>query len=380
MPAADDSPPPAALPPGLVRGALAGVSAYEPGRPIDDVRRELGIERVVKLASNEGPHPPMPAALEAMRAAAEGVRVYPDPGAWALRDAIAATAGVPADQVLPGAGIDGLIPLLCAAFLDPGDELAMAWPSFMSWRQQAIVRGATVRTAPLRADGGYDLDALAAEVTPRTKLVIVVSPNNPTGQAVGAGELARFLDALPGHVLPVLDEAYFEYLGPGDHDGASLVAAGRPIAVTRTFSKAYGLAALRVGYLMGPADLVRTLGLVRSVFDVNAMAQVAATASLADAPAHLPERIALITRERAAVAEGLRALGIEPLPSAANFLTFDAGTPERAAALNRDLLARGVIVRPLGAFGAPSSIRVTIGWPDENAHFLDALAEAWTRR
>lgn len=365
----------AGLPPGLIRPVLDDVAAYEPGRPIDDVRRELGIDSVVKLASNEGPHLPMPGAVAAIRDAAEGVRVYPDPGAWALRDALAAATGVPAAQILPGAGIDGLIPLVCGAVLDPGDELAMAWPSFMSWRQHAILRGAAVRTAPLRADGAYDLDALASCVGPRTKLVVVVSPNNPTGQAVGAAELAGFLDDLPGHVLPVLDEAYFEYLPEGAHDGARLVASGRPVAVVRTFSKAYGLAGLRVGYLMGPEELIGTLGKVRSVFDVSAVAQAAATASLADAPAHLAERIGLIADGRAVVDARLRELGFDPLPSTANFLTFDTGSPGRAAALNSGLLARGVIVRPLGAFGAPAAIRVTIGWPDENARFLDALAQ-----
>jgi histidinol-phosphate aminotransferase len=252
----------------------------------------------------------------------------------------------------------------------------MGWPSFMSWRQQATLRGAHVRTAPLRPDGSYDLDALAAQVGPRTKLVVVVSPNNPTGQAVDAGDLGRFLDELPGHVLPVLDEAYFEYLGAGDHDGAAMVRAGRPMVVTRTFSKAYGLAGLRVGYLLAPPAFVRELGKVRSVFDVSAVAQAAATASLADAATHLPERIALIAGERAVVADGLRSLGLDPLPSSANFLTFGTGSPERAAALNQALLQRGVIVRPLGAFGAPESIRVTIGWPEENARFLEALAVA----
>jgi histidinol-phosphate aminotransferase len=361
---------------GLLRPVLADVSAYEPGRPVDDVRRELGIDSVVKLASNEGPHPPMPGALAAMRDAADGVRVYPDPGAWALRDAIRASTGVPVECILAGAGIDGLIPLVCGAVLDPGDELAMAWPSFMSWRQQAVLRGARVRTAPLRADGSYDLDALLAQVGPRTKLVVVVSPNNPTGQAVGADELRGFLDRLPGHVLPVLDEAYFEYLGAEDHDGAAMVAAGRSMVVTRTFSKAYGLAALRVGYLFAPAPFIRALGKVRSVFDVSSLAQAAATASLADAPAHLRERIDLIERGRATVADGLRALGFDPLPSRANFLTFATGSPERAAALNQAMLRRGVIVRPLGAFGAPESIRVTIGRPEENARFLEALAVA----
>lgn len=364
------------LPAGLSRPALSAVEAYEPGRPIDDVRRELGVESVIKLASNEGPFPPMPGAVAAIRAAAEGVRMYPDPGAWALRDALAAHTGLPAGQILPGAGVDGLIKQLCMALLDPGDELAMAWPSFLSWRQGTQIQGGVMSLAPLRPFGAYDLDALRERVTDRTKIVVVVSPNNPTGGAVGASDLVAFLDSLPSHVLPVLDEAYFEYLPAGSHDGARLVAEGRRLAVTRTFSKAFGLAGLRVGYLMGPAELVRTLGLVRNVFDVSGPAQDAAAASLADAAEHLPGRIALNDAERDVVAAGLRGLGVNPLPSTANFLLIDLGSAERAQAVNAALLRRGVIVRPARAFGAPTSLRVTIGLPEENARFLAAAAEA----
>ena len=366
------------LPHGLARPALAGVDVYEPGRPVDDVRRELGVESVIRLASNEGPFPPMPGAVAAIREAAEGLRVYPDAGAWALRDAIAARTGLEAAQVLPGAGVDGLIRLMCLALLDPGDELAMAWPSFLSWRMGAQVQGATLRLAPLAADGAYDLDALLAQVTPRTKLAVVVSPNNPTGGAVAAADLEGFLDALPGHVLPVVDEAYFEYLPEGGHDAGRLLLEGRVLGVMRTFSKAFGLAGLRVGYLLGPPDLVRALGVVRNVFDVSAPAQAAAIASLAEADALLPERIALNATERETMAAGMRELGLAPLPSEANFLLVDLGSPERAQAVNAALLARGVIVRPARAFGAPSALRVTVGFPEENARFLDAAAGALT--
>ncbi len=362
--------------PAIARPALAGVEAYEPGRPVDEVRRELGVASVVKLASNEGPFPPMPGAVRAMREAAEGVRAYPDPGAWALRDAIAARTGLDAAQVLPGPGVDGLIKLMCLALLDPGDELAMAWPSFLSWKMGAEIQGATLCLAPLAPDGAYDLDALLERVTARTKIVVVVSPNNPTGGAVGAAGLERFLDALPGHVLPVVDEAYFEYLPAGAHDAGRLVAGGRRMAAMRTFSKAFGLAGLRVGYMLGPADIVRALGVVRNVFDVTGPAQAAAVASLAEADALLPERVALNAGERARVAAGMRELGLDPMPSAANFLLIDLGSPERARAVNSALLERGVIVRPARAFGAPSCLRVTVGFPEENARFLAAAAEA----
>jgi histidinol-phosphate aminotransferase len=366
--------PTAKLPEGLVRAALARVDVYEPGRPVEDVRRELGVRSVIRLASNEGPFPPMPAAVAAIREAAEGARVYPDAGVWALRDAIAARTGLDAGQVLPGAGVDALIRQMCMALLDPGDELAMAWPSFLSWRIGAEVQGATLRLAPLGDDGAYDLDALLGQVTERTKLVVVVSPNNPTGGAVTAAALAGFLDALPGHVLPVLDEAYFEYLPEGSHDGGRLVAEGRTLAVMRTFSKAFGLAGLRVGYMLGPPDLVRALIAVRPVFDVSGAAQAAAVASLGEADALLPERVGLNASERDTVAAGLRELGLAPLPSVANFLLVDLGSPERAQAVNAALLARGVIVRPARAFGAPSALRVTIGYPHENARFLEAAA------
>lgn len=366
----------AILPSGLIRPHLADVPPYEPGRPIGEVRRELGVDDVVKLASNEGPFPPMPGALAAIRDGAADVRAYPDSGAWALRDALAARLGVGVEQVLPGAGIDGLIKTLCLAVLEPGDELAMAWPSFLSWRRVAQIMGARVAEAPLREDGAYDLPALAERVGPRTKLVVIVSPNNPTGGQVGREELIEFLDALPPHVLPVLDEAYFEYLPPGSHDGAQWVAEGRPLACLRTFSKAYGLAALRVGYLVAPAELTRAVARVRDVFDVTGPAQAAAVASLDEGDRHLPERIRLNDAERAIMAAGLRALGVPPLPSAANFLLIDLGSEQRAAGMNAALLRRGVIVRPARPFGAPAAIRVTVGLPAENARFLAAAGEA----
>jgi histidinol-phosphate aminotransferase len=364
------------LPEGLIRPALDDVAPYQPGRPIDEVRRELGLDSVVKLASNEGPFPPMPGAVAAIAASAAEQRAYPDPGAWALRDALAARLGLRPDQIMTGAGIDGLITYLCRACLEPGTALAMGWPSFISWRLGTLSQGAELRTAPLAPDGAYDLDALAAAVGPTTRLVVVVSPNNPTGGAVRADALTRFLDDLPGHVLPVLDEAYFEFLAPGGHDGAALLRDGRPLAVLRTFSKAYGLAGLRVGYLLAPAGLLAPLGKVRNAFDVTGPAQAAALASLEEADEHLPGRVALIADERATMATGLRALGLEPLPSSANFLLVGFGSPERAAQVNRSLLERGVIVRPAGPFGAPSALRITVGWPHENARLLAALAEA----
>ena len=361
--------------PTILRPALQAVEPYVPGRPLEDIRRELGDIEVVKLASNEGPLPPFPAAIDAIAAAARDQNLYPDPGAWAVRDALADLHGIDPAAIAVGNGVDSLIKILCLALLDPGDELAMCWPSFISHRQGTMMQGATWVPAPLRPDGAYDLDALLAAVTPATKMAVVVSPNNPTGGMVDAGDLAAFLDALPGHVLPVLDEAYFEYLPAGAHDGVAMLQGGRPMVVMRTFSKAYGLAGIRVGWMAGPPDLISALTPVRNAFDVNALAQAAAVASLADAAEHLPPRMAMARTERARMDAGLRALGLDPLPSQANFLFMEVGV-DRARALDAALTARGVIVRPAGAFGAPGALRITVGTPDQTDRLLAAMAEA----
>jgi histidinol-phosphate aminotransferase len=267
--------------------------------------------------------------------------------------------------------VDSLIKLICLATIDPGDQVVMGWPSFISWRQGTVMMGGEPVLVPLAADGAYDLEALLAAIGPRTKLVVVVSPNNPTGAAVSADALEGFLDQVPDHVLTILDEAYFEYLPPGSHDGADMLRTGRRrFAVTRTFSKAFGLAGLRAGYLMADAGLLRALGRVRNVFDVSAVAQAAAIAAVAGAKAHLPERLELNASERERVDAALRTLGVDPLPSDANFLFLDLGSAERANAAFERLMGQGVIVRPARGFGAPHAIRVTIGWPAENDRFL----------
>lgn len=363
------------LPKDLLRRALATVQPYVPGRPLSDLQRELGDVPITKLASNEGPYPPFPAALEAIAAAAPAQNLYPDPGSWALRDALAARHHVDPALITVGNGMDSLIKLLCMALLDHGDELVMGWPSFISYRQGAMAQGAVVTPVPLRPDGAYDLPALAAAVGPRTKMVVVVSPNNPTGGTVGARELEEFLDGLPGHVLPVLDEAYHEYLPDGGHDGMALVRAGRGVVVMRTFSKAYGLAGLRVGWMAGPAGLPEALAPVRNVFDVNAVAQAAAVASLADAPDHMPARMREARAERERMAQGLRDMGLDPLPSSANFVFVEVGDA-RAAAIDRALTARGVIVRPTAGFGAPGGLRITAGTPAQTDRLLAAMREA----
>lgn len=370
---ADDAP---TLPPGWVRPGPAAVRPYVPGRPVEEVQRERGLDRVVKLASNEGPFPPVPEALAALEACAADQRLYPDPGCWELRDLLAARLGVSPDQITVGAGIDGLIKYLGLLALGPGDALAMSWPSFVQWRAVAGIQGARVDAAPLAADGSCDLEALAAAIGPETKMAVVVSPNNPTGGAVPADDLDAFLDAVPSHCLAVLDEAYFEFLPAGGHDGAALVRSGRRVAVLRTFSKAYALAGLRVGYLIGPEALSHELARVRNAFDVTGPAQAAAAASLTAAPSALDERLALVTSERERVRTAIERLGLAPLPSEANFLLVPFPDEREAAAVIESLLSAGVIVRGAGPFGAPESVRITIGLPEENDLMLEALAVA----
>jgi len=356
---------------GLFRRAIADLVPYEPGKPAEEVQRELGLARVVKLASNEGPFPPFPAALEAIERAARDLNRYPDGGVWALRAALADRHGVAFDEVVVGAGADAVIDLLSQATLDPGDEIVCGWPSFPSYVLDAAKLGATAVKVPLR-DHVYDLDALLGAVTPRTKLVYVCHPNNPTGTANGRRELESFLDAVPGHVLVVLDQAYFEYIDDPDYaDGiAEHFVPGRRVVVLRTFSKIYGLAGLRVGYAVAPADVVAATSKVRRAFDVTSTAQAAALASLDDG-GELARRRNANAAGRARLEDVLRSHELEVAqPSLGNFVYAEVGD---GRAVFEQLLRHGVIVRPLAGFGAPSAIRVSVGAPDENEAFADAL-------
>ena len=358
---------------GLFRRSIEDLVPYEPGKPTEEVQRELGLDRVVKLASNEGPYGPFPAALAAIARTAPGLNRYPDGGVWALRAALAAHHGVRLEEIVVAAGADGVIDLLSQAVLDAGDELVCGWPSFPSYVLDAMKLGATVKKVPLR-NHVHDLDAMLAAITPATKLVYVCHPNNPTGTANGRDELLRFFAELPEHVLPVLDQAYFEYIDDPDYaDGiAELFRAGRRVVVLRTFSKIYGLAGERVGYGVAPADVVAATSKVRRAFDVGATAQAAALASIGD-EAELARRRAANAVGRARLVEILRAHGLDPVePALGNFVYVEVGEGRR---LFDQLLRQGVIVRPLDGFGAPGAIRVSVGTPEELDVFERALGQ-----
>ncbi len=356
---------------GFFRASIADLVPYEPGKPVEEVQRELGLARVVKLASNEGPFPPFPAAAEAIKRTVPELNRYPDGGAWALRAALAERHEVAFEEVVVAAGADGVIDLLSQATIDPGDEIVCGWPSFPSYVLAAAKLGGVPRKVPLR-DHAYDLDELLAAVGPRTKLVYVCHPNNPTGTANRRDELLAFLDALPEHVLPVLDQAYFEYVDDSGYaDGVKEVfRVGRRVVVLRTFSKIYGLAGLRVGYGIAPAEVVAATSKVRRAFDVTSTAQAAALASLDD-PVELERRRELNRAGRERLGEILRAHGLEPVgPALGNFLYVEVGD---GRAFFERLLREGVIVRPLAGFGAPEAIRVSVGTPEENELLAAAL-------
>jgi histidinol-phosphate aminotransferase len=357
----------------LFRAALDGLVPYEPGKPEEEVQRELGLARVVKLASNEGPWGPFPAALEALDRCAGSLNRYPDGGAFHLRNAIAERHGVEPANVVTGAGADAIIGHLSVATLDPGDEVVTAWPSFISYALDALKLGAVPQKVPL-VDDHYDLDALLEAIGPRTKLVYIATPNNPTGTMTTREQLDAYFDRVPEHVLTVLDQAYFEYIDRPDYpDGvAEYLGRGHRVLVLRTFSKIYGLAGLRVGYGVGPPDVIQAIGKTRRAFDVGTPAQVAALASM-DGTVERTDPRRLTAEGRASLEQTLREHGLEPAgPAVANFLFVEVGGD--APALFDALLRQGAIVRPLGGFGAPGALRITVGTPEENAFFAEALA------
>jgi histidinol-phosphate aminotransferase len=358
--------------PKLIRPALEALVPYEPGKPVEEVQRELGLERVVKLASNEGPYGPFPAAQEAIARASLELNRYPDGGAFRLRQALAERHDVAFEEVTVCAGADAVIGYLALTALDPGDEAITGWPSFPSYVLDPLKVGAVSVRIPLRGER-FDLDAMLDAITPRTKLVFIAAPNNPTGTTSNRDELDSYFARVPGHVLTVLDQAYLEYVDDSDYPDAieEYAKTGQRVLVLRTFSKIYGLAGLRIGYGIGPAEVVTAIGKVRRAFDVTSVGQEAALASLDDLTEI--ERRRASNRKAMALLDGvLREHELEPAsPAVANFHFVRAGD---AAALADALLRQGVIVRPLGSFGAPDALRITAGTPDEIAFLGEALA------
>jgi histidinol-phosphate aminotransferase len=346
------------------------IQPYVPGRPIDEVARELGLSEVIKLASNENPLGPSPRALAAAAAALAEVNRYPDGSAFHLTRALADHLQVTPEQICLGNGSNELLDLVARTYWRPGDTALTSENSFVVYRLAMAVLGGECRTVPMVADT-FDLEAIAAAVNPTTRLLFIANPNNPTGTAVTTTGLRRLLDELPEHCLCCLDEAYFEYRNPAADpvDGVALLKEGYPIAVFRTFSKAYGLAGLRIGYCVTSESIAADLNRVREPFNTNLVAQAAALAALAD-PDHVARVVDLNAGERAHLADGLRGLGLDPPESQANFVYCDLG--RLAQPVYDAMLHTGVIIRPVG----PTAIRITVGQPAESDRCLSALTAA----
>ncbi|MCC6728161.1 MAG: histidinol-phosphate transaminase [Chthonomonadales bacterium] len=345
---------------------------YRPGKPIEEVKRELGLTDVIKLASNENPLGPSALAVQAIRAAAEQVSLYPEGSCHELRGALAAHLGVPGDHLTIGNGSDEIIQLLGLVFLEPGDEVVQAHPSFVRYESAATLNGADCVKVPLR-DWAHDLPAMADRITARTRLVFVANPNNPTGTMVTHSEVVRLADAIPDRAVLVMDEAYHEYVERADYpDTLKLVREGRNLVVLRTFSKIHGLAGLRVGYGIARPEITGYLNQVREPFNVNLVAQAAAVAALRDAEHPRRSREVNAAGRRQFYAT-LDALGLAYAPSEANFVWMDVG--RECGLVFQYLLRGGVITRTGDIFGADTWLRVTVGTPEQNERFLGLLKE-----
>ncbi len=360
----------------LVRESVTRLRPYVPGKPIEDVKRELGLDEkteIIKLASNENVLGPSKYATAAMNRVLDEMWLYPDDSCYALKNKLAAFWNVATEQLVVGNGSDEIIHFLGMAFLDRerGDEVIFAEPSFVQYRACAMLADCTYHAVPLTSDMRHDLRAMKAQVNEKTKLIFIANPNNPTGTVVSHAEVAELLDGLPSHVVVVLDQAYLEYVcDENSANGLQFVRDGHNVVVLQTFSKAYALAGLRVGYGIANREIASYLQQVRGPFNVNTLAQAAAIASLDDAEQ--------VLRARDLNEDGKDQLGavfdelkLDYVPTEANFILVDVGRD--AKIVERELMKRGVIVRT--GFGLPQHLRVTIGTRDMNARFISSLRE-----
>jgi len=350
--------------------------AYEPGKPIEETARELGLdpETIVKLASNENPLGPAPAAIEAMKEEATGVHIYPDGGGYKLRQALADHHGLGLENVVLGNGSNEIIELLCHCFLNPKTELIAAEHAFVVYKLMATLFGAKyVEVAD--PDFIHDLDGMADAITEDTRLVFIANPNNPTGTMVNQEALDRFMDRLPDHVVAVLDEAYYEFLDDAP-DTVKYVREGRNVCVLRTFSKAYGLAGLRIGYGLASPQVAAILQKARQPFNANSMAQAAALAAMNDSE-HVAKTMETNRTGLAFYEQAFMARDLEYVPSAANFVLVKVGDGDDLFA---KMLRKGVIVRAMSGYKLPEWVRISIGTMPENERCIEVLDEVLALR
>ncbi|HKK90559.1 MAG TPA: histidinol-phosphate transaminase [Desulfobacteraceae bacterium] len=353
-----------------VPDSILSIKPYEPGKPVDELEREYGISESVKLASNENPCGPSPMAMEAVRANIHGMNRYPDGGAYRLTARLAEKFSVQPENVVVGNGSDDLIALLAHSFLKPGSEALMPFPSFLMYEISVKAAGGVPVKVPLD-NVSIDLSALARGITEKTALVFLTNPNNPTGSCFSRNDFQRFMEKVPGDVLVVVDEAYIEFVRKEEvYNSLASPLSDRRVISLRTFSKAYGLAGFRVGYGIMAAEVAAILHRIRQPFNVNALAQAAATAALDDAE-HLEKSVAAMQQGVDFLERELAAMGLVTHPTQANFFLVDVDTD--AAAVFQKLLTHGVIVRAMGAYGFDTCLRVNAGLEKENRAFIAAL-------
>ncbi len=354
----------------LANEHILGIAPYEPGKPIEELEREFGIHDAIKLASNENPLAPSERVQKAIVAALQHGNRYPDGSGFYLRQALAKKHGFTPENVVLGNGSNELIELLVRSFLRPGDEAVMPHPSFVVYPMIVQAAGG-VRVMVMLKDYRLDLEAMARAITPMTKMVFIANPNNPTGTIVTTEEVERFMSRVPDRAIVVFDEAYVEFaLGPDFPETLQYVKHGRKVVVLRTFSKAASLAALRLGYGVADADAIGLMNRIRQPFNVNSLAQAGGLAALED-DGHVLECVRMIEAGRHFLYDEFKSLGLQYVPSRANFILVDVG--RSAADIYQNLLHHGVIVRPMTPFGMETALRITVGTPEENRKLIKAL-------
>ncbi len=354
------------------RDEIFSLKPYTPGKPVEEVKRELGLEDIIKLASNENPLGPSPRALDALRKSLDTIHFYPDSNNFYLKQKLISFLGIEDNQLLVGNGSDELLKLLVETFINRGDEVIFASPSFSEYEFTATIMGAKCIAVPL-IDFKHDLPAMADAITDKTKIIYLCNPNNPTGTAVSKAETDEFMTRVPEDVIVLFDEAYFEYVeNPDFPNGLEYLKQGRNVIVSRTFSKIYGLAGLRIGYMVTTPDIVAAVERVTEPFNVNLLAQIAALAAIDDID-HVEASKKMNSAGKTYLYAEFEKMGLKYVPTEANFIFVDTG--KDCQEVFKKLMSKGVIVRTGDIFGYPTYIRVTIGNPGENKRFITTLQE-----
>ena len=352
------------------RDALLSLQPYPAGKPIEEVQREYGLETVIKMASNENPLGPSPKAMEAVRQALAESNRYPDGNAYLLRTALSKKFNVTLDHLIIGNGSDELVLFIALTYLGPQDQIIVSDKAFIRYEMAAQVMGTQCVHVPMK-DFRHDLDGMAQAVGPQTRAIFFSNPNNPVGTMVNRMAVERLLDAVPPRVVIIIDEAYREYVDHPDYPDALTYLKTHPnVIVLRTFSKAHGLAGLRIGYGIAHPQIIRDINRVRPPFNVNRLAQAAALAALEDEE-HVQRTVRMNTEQKAYLEQELTRLKIAFIPSSTNFILIDAGFD--SLKVSQYLLTQGIIVRPMAGFRMPTHLRVTIGTPEENRAFIQAF-------